>query len=192
MRRAPPRPSPSRAGAMTMPISGPAPSSRPSTPNIPTSRSSSSRRAPTEYNAALNARLAGGTAGDLITCRPFDASLDLYKKGNLVAVDDIKGIENFSPVAKSAWQTDDGKTTFCVPMASVIHGFIYNKEIFERARPEAAQDRGGVPSPSSTRSRPTARYTRSTWAPPISGKPPPWASRTSARTTGMARKAARR
>ena len=86
---------------------------------------------PTEYNAALNARLAGGTAGDLITCRPFDASLDLYKKGNLLAVDDIKGIENFSPVAKSAWQTDDGKTTFCMPMASVIHGFIYNKEIFK-------------------------------------------------------------
>src|SRR6201746_1821680 len=33
--------------------------------------------APTEYNAAVNARLAGGTAGDLITCRPFDASLEL-------------------------------------------------------------------------------------------------------------------
>ncbi|MBI2202200.1 MAG: sugar ABC transporter substrate-binding protein, partial [Armatimonadetes bacterium] len=26
--------------------------------------------APTEYNAALNAKLEGGTAGDLITCRP--------------------------------------------------------------------------------------------------------------------------
>jgi raffinose/stachyose/melibiose transport system substrate-binding protein len=36
----------------------------------------------------------------------------------------------FSDVAKSAWTTDDGKTTFCVPMASVIHGFIYNKDIF--------------------------------------------------------------
>ena len=36
---------------------------------------------PTEYNAALNARLAGGTAGDLITCRPFDASLDLSRRG---------------------------------------------------------------------------------------------------------------
>jgi len=30
--------------------------------------------APTEYNAALNAKLEGGTAGDLITCRPFDQS----------------------------------------------------------------------------------------------------------------------
>ena len=37
---------------------------------------------------------------------------------------------NFSDVAKSAWTTDDGKDTFCVPMASVIHGFIYNKDIF--------------------------------------------------------------
>ncbi len=39
-------------------------------------------------------------------------------------------MSNFSDVAKSAWQTDDGSVTFCMPMASVIHGFIYNKEIF--------------------------------------------------------------
>jgi raffinose/stachyose/melibiose transport system substrate-binding protein len=89
---------------------------------------------PTEYNAALNARLAGGTAGDIITCRPFDASLDLFKKGNLVAVNDLPGMNNFSDVAKSAWTTDDGKTTFCVPMASVIHGFIYNKKIFDELK----------------------------------------------------------
>src|SRR5581483_9258782 len=90
--------------------------------------------APTEYNAALNSRLEGGTAGDLITCRPFDASLDLFNKGYLAAVNDIKGMENFSDVAKSAWTTDDGKTTFCVPMASVIHGFIYNKKIFDELK----------------------------------------------------------
>ena len=87
--------------------------------------------APTEYNAALNSRLEGGTAGDIITCRPFDASLDLYNKGFLAPVNDLAGMENFSDVAKSAWTTDDGAATFCVPMASVIHGFIYNKEIFE-------------------------------------------------------------
>src|SRR6478672_11807869 len=61
--------------------------------------------APTEYDAALGAKLAAGSAGDLITCRPFD---------------------------KSPWQTDDGKSSFCVPMASVIHGFIYNKDAFEK------------------------------------------------------------
>ena len=41
-------------------------------------------------------------------------------------------MKNFSDVAKSAWQTDDGKATFCVPMASVIHGFIYNKDAFDK------------------------------------------------------------
>ena len=64
---------------------------------------------PADYNASLNAKLAGGTAGDLITCRPFDASLDLFNKGHLAPVTDLSGMENFSDVAKSAWQTDDGK-----------------------------------------------------------------------------------
>jgi raffinose/stachyose/melibiose transport system substrate-binding protein len=86
--------------------------------------------APKEYNAALNARLEGGTAGDIITCRPFDASLELFNKGHLAALNDLPSMANFSDVAKSAWTTDDGTTTFCVPMASVIHGFIYNKDIF--------------------------------------------------------------
>jgi raffinose/stachyose/melibiose transport system substrate-binding protein len=88
--------------------------------------------APTEYNAALNAKLQAGTAGDLITCRPFDASLQLFQKGRLVSVNGLKGMNNFTPVAKTAWTTDDGKTTFCVPMASVIHGFIYNKDAFDK------------------------------------------------------------
>lgn len=39
-------------------------------------------------------------------------------------------MENFSDVAKSAWITDDGSDVFCVPMASVIHGFLYNADIF--------------------------------------------------------------
>jgi len=84
----------------------------------------------TEYNSTLNSRLESGTAGDLITCRPFDVSLDLFNKGYLAPVNDLAGMENFSEVAKSAWTTDDGATTFCVPMASVIHGFIYNKAVF--------------------------------------------------------------
>jgi raffinose/stachyose/melibiose transport system substrate-binding protein len=87
--------------------------------------------APTEYNAAVGAKLEAGTAGDLITCRPFDLSLAQYELGQLESLNDLPGIENFSPVAKSAWTTDDGSTTFCVPMASVIHGFMYNKAIFE-------------------------------------------------------------
>jgi raffinose/stachyose/melibiose transport system substrate-binding protein len=88
--------------------------------------------APTEYNAALNAKLESGAAGDLMACRPFDASLELFKKGYLADITKNPGMENFSDVAKSAWTTDDGKSNFCVPMASVIHGFIYNKDAFDK------------------------------------------------------------
>lgn len=86
--------------------------------------------APAEYNAVLNSKLEAGSAGDLITCRPFDASLSLYEKGHLAPVQDLEGMKNFSSVAKSGWSTDDGSVTFCVPMASVIHGYIYNKDAF--------------------------------------------------------------
>lgn len=88
--------------------------------------------APAEYNGVLNTKLEGGTAGDLITCRPFDASLKLFQAGYLASLNDLPGMENFGDVAKSAWITDDGKDVFCVPMASVIHGFFYNKDIFDK------------------------------------------------------------
>ncbi|AXI43371.1 ABC transporter substrate-binding protein [Sulfitobacter sp. SK011] len=86
--------------------------------------------APAEYNAVLNSKLDAGSAGDIITCRPFDASLALFEAGHLADVTDLEGMKNFSDVAKSGWSTDDAATQFCVPMASVIHGFIYNKDAF--------------------------------------------------------------
>jgi raffinose/stachyose/melibiose transport system substrate-binding protein len=87
---------------------------------------------PADYNGVLDTKLQGGTAGDLITCRPFDASLKLFQAGYLTSLNDLPGMANFGDVAKSAWITDDGKDTFCVPMASVIHGFFYNKDIFDK------------------------------------------------------------
>ena len=87
--------------------------------------------APAEYDGVLNTKLEGGTAGDLITCRPFDRSLALFDAGHLAGLNDLEGMDNFGNVAKSAWITDDGSTVFCVPMASVIHGFIYNQAIFD-------------------------------------------------------------
>jgi raffinose/stachyose/melibiose transport system substrate-binding protein len=87
--------------------------------------------APTEYDAAIGSKLAAGSAGDLITCRPFDKSLSLFQAGQLADLSDLAAMANFSDVAKSAWQTDDGAATFCVPMASVIHGFIYNADAFD-------------------------------------------------------------
>jgi raffinose/stachyose/melibiose transport system substrate-binding protein len=86
--------------------------------------------APAEYNAVLNSKLEAGSAGDLITCRPFDASLELFERGQLADLSDLAAMANFSDVAKSGWSTDDGSQTYCVPMASVIHGFIYNADAF--------------------------------------------------------------
>ena len=85
---------------------------------------------PPDYNGAIASALDAGTAGDLITCRPFDNSLGLFEEGHLASLNDLPGMENFGDVAKSAWITDDGSDVFCVPMASVIHGFIYNTDIF--------------------------------------------------------------
>jgi raffinose/stachyose/melibiose transport system substrate-binding protein len=86
--------------------------------------------APEQYDPALMSKLQGGTAGDLMLCRPFDISLALFQAGYLTSLNDLSGMDNFDTLARTPWTTDDGKTTFCVPMASVIHGFIYNKAIF--------------------------------------------------------------
>ncbi len=86
--------------------------------------------APAQYNSALNAKLEAGTAGDLITCRPFDGSLALFEAGHLADLTDMPELANFGPVARSGWSTDDGAHTYCMPMASVIHGFIYNADAF--------------------------------------------------------------
>lgn len=86
---------------------------------------------PTEYDAAMNAKMEGGTAGDIVTCRPFDRALNLYNAGHLENIQSLEGLANFPPVAKAAWSTDNGDATFCVPMASVIHGFMYNKDAFK-------------------------------------------------------------
>lgn len=91
--------------------------------------------APTEYNAALDSRLAGGTAGDIITCRPFDLSDQLFADGHLSSLDGLEGLDNFPEFALNTWSTDD--EAYCLPMASVIHGFYYNTEAFEAAGVEA-------------------------------------------------------
>ncbi|MEP7285277.1 MAG: extracellular solute-binding protein [Chloroflexota bacterium] len=87
---------------------------------------------PDQYDGVLSAKLSSTTAGDLITCRPFSKSLALYTAGNLADLTSLPGMENFSTFAKHAWSTPDDKTTFCVPMASVLHGFIYNKDYFDK------------------------------------------------------------
>lgn len=79
----------------------------------------------------LNQRVKNGKAGDLLACRPFDGALPLFQGGLLKEVTEMEGIENFPSFALAPWQTDSGAQTFCLPMASVIHGFFYNKDIFK-------------------------------------------------------------
>jgi len=84
-----------------------------------------------EYDQGLSQRLADGKAGDLITCRPYDQSLQLFQQGHLLDLTDLAGMENFPSFAKAAWQTDTGAQTFCLPIASVIQGFYFNLDIFK-------------------------------------------------------------
>ena len=64
------------------------------------------------------------------------------RRASSTSVNDIPGVDKFSAVAKSGWSTDDGKTTYCVPVASVIHGFIYNKDAFDKLglKPPVTED----------------------------------------------------
>lgn len=83
-----------------------------------------------EYNSALESKLAGGTAGDIITCRPFAHSAALNDRGHLAPLDKVEGLDGFPDTALNTWSADDG-TPYCVPMASVMHGFYFNSEVFD-------------------------------------------------------------
>jgi raffinose/stachyose/melibiose transport system substrate-binding protein len=87
---------------------------------------------PRDYATDLNQRLQAGGAGDLIFCRPFEQSADLFAKGHLTRLDDLGGLKNFSESARAAWSIDGGHQTYCLPIAFVAHGFLYNKDALEK------------------------------------------------------------
>jgi raffinose/stachyose/melibiose transport system substrate-binding protein len=89
---------------------------------------------PADYDKALESKLEKGSAGDLIACRPFDASLRLFRQGRLLRVDGLRGMSNFTPLSRLAWSSDDRSQTFCVPVASVVHGFVYNTDALRPLR----------------------------------------------------------
>jgi raffinose/stachyose/melibiose transport system substrate-binding protein len=86
----------------------------------------------TYYPAALGTELQGGTAGDVFACQPFDASEALYNQGYLPNINDMPELVHFSTLARSGWATRDGATTYCMPVASVMEGFTYNKDAFAK------------------------------------------------------------
>lgn len=86
---------------------------------------------PLHYDAVLRENINNKTAGDLIACRPFAQSLNYYNEGKLVDLSEKINLRSFRSITKVAWSTEDGKSTFCLPIASVTSGFFYNKKIFQ-------------------------------------------------------------
>ncbi|MFZ4893665.1 ABC transporter substrate-binding protein [Plantibacter sp. Mn2098] len=82
-----------------------------------------------DYNATIQSQIDSGTGPDVIMCRPFDVNRSWIEKGYFEPLDSLKAISSFDDVSLAAWQGDDGKP-YCVPTASVLAGFYYNKKIF--------------------------------------------------------------
>ena len=83
-----------------------------------------------DYDAALRARFEGGTAGDLITCRSGSRNLATIDEGFLEPIDGLSGLDNFSDLSLSYFGSAEGDP-YCVPAASVMAAFFYNKAIFD-------------------------------------------------------------
>lgn len=87
---------------------------------------------PPDYDAALEAQLAGGTAPDLFYLRSFTKSRQLYEQGYLEPLADLPGLkEHFAPATLSPWATDDGQP-YGVPFIATSHGIYYNVDLFEQ------------------------------------------------------------
>jgi len=86
---------------------------------------------PVEYDASLLDKFGRNTAGDLIMCRPFDRSLDLYDKKYLQDITAMTELRRFRSHNKIAWTTYYANRVFCMPVAAVMTGFFYNTEIFK-------------------------------------------------------------
>ncbi|MDH6182148.1 raffinose/stachyose/melibiose transport system substrate-binding protein [Microbacteriaceae bacterium SG_E_30_P1] len=83
-----------------------------------------------DYNAAIQSQVAGGNAPDLITCRPFDVNRAWIEDGYFDDLTGLEALDSFTPTALAAWTGADD-APYCVPVASVLAGFYYNKAIFD-------------------------------------------------------------
>jgi raffinose/stachyose/melibiose transport system substrate-binding protein len=83
-----------------------------------------------DYNAAIQSQISGGNAPDLITCRPFDVNRAWIEDGYFENLTGLEALDSFTPTALGAWTGADD-APYCVPVASVLAGFYYNKQIFD-------------------------------------------------------------
>lgn len=91
-----------------------------------------------DYNAAIQSQVESGTGPDVIMCRPFDVNRQWIANGYFDPLDDLDAIASFDDVALTAW-TDDAGVPYCVPVASVLAGFYYNKAVFDELGLEIPQ-----------------------------------------------------
>lgn len=87
----------------------------------------------TEYDAQLKLALQSGTAADIIHSRTYDAGRLLMKSGYLLELNEqnMPGLKEISKNYLDATTTLDGKV-FAVPANTVLLGFLYNKDIFQK------------------------------------------------------------
>lgn len=83
-----------------------------------------------DYNAAIQSQVESGTGPDVIMCRPFDVNRAWIEKGYFDDLKSLPGIDGFTDTALGAWTGADNDP-YCVPIASVLAGFYYNKAIFD-------------------------------------------------------------
>lgn len=98
-----------------------------------------------DYNAAIASQIESGTGPDVIMCRPFDVNRGWIEDGYFDDLKSLKSIANFTPTALAAWQGADGDP-YCVPIASVLAGFYYNKAIFKELGLDVPQTMGDLMS----------------------------------------------
>ena len=85
-----------------------------------------------EYDAVLEAQLAGKTGPDLMYLRSFSTSRKLFDRGYLDTLDDLPGLaENFTPEMLHPWTSNDGRR-YGVPFIATSHGIYYNQDLFKR------------------------------------------------------------
>ncbi|GGA48393.1 ABC transporter substrate-binding protein [Paenibacillus physcomitrellae] len=85
----------------------------------------------TEYNTSLNVALSTDTAADIIHLRPYAAGTTIADADYLEPIDDLKGLDVFTPEQLKAAQGSDGKQ-YGVPYMLSSTQVLYNKDIFAK------------------------------------------------------------
>lgn len=85
----------------------------------------------TEYNTSLNVALNTNSAADIIHLRPYAAGVTIADAGFLEPIDNLKGLDKFTPDQLKAAQGSDGKQ-YGVPYMLSATQILYNKDIFAK------------------------------------------------------------